>query len=267
METEKDIPVEGKRKSLCGRIAPRFVNALAPMIRQVDEMAHSDFFFMSQVDTRRFGSYLIPGGSGGVVLAVVDSYRVLAVLDPDGDATEPLKVHFPDAMLDAIQPRMISLANQDGVGFQVEAEPKPHSIFISDICTIVALDRDGDKKYGGCIGSWMNNDLGNYIDLASYRAEPADIEFIKRAVHASLENRGGCSALQLNPRLLTPMCEAADRLGAMLDFSFAGDGGAVAIRSLGDVQMFGLIMPASYQPFDHESDITRTILEGSAPCE
>jgi hypothetical protein len=248
-----------KRKVLCGRIAPRFVNALAPMMRQVFDMAHCDFFFMNQVDTRRFGTYLIPAAKG-VILAVVDSYRVLAALDPEGDVTEPLKVHFPDAMLAAIKPRMLTLTNQDGEPFEIEMEPKPHSVFVNDICTIVSLDRQADKKHGGLIGSWMNNDdIAHVIDLSSYRAEIADVDFIRKVIKASVENRGPCPALQVNPRLLKPICEAADSLGVMLEFSFAADNGAIAIRSTGEIELFGLIMPTEYSPLQTESSITRAL--------
>jgi hypothetical protein len=249
-----------ERKMVHARIAPRFVHALAPLIRQVDEMAHSDYFFFNQVNTRSFGSYLIPVEQGGVILAVVDSYRFFAVLDPKGDSTESIKVHFPDPMLDALAPKVVTLSSEDGVPFEVEAEPKADCVLITDILGFVGLDKTAEKKWKGCMGSWLNGDHGNVIDMTSYRAEPANASFIGRVVKSS--DSQPRSALQLNPHLLTPLSEAANRLGVLLDFQFGGEGGPVTLRSRGDVEAFGMIMPVEYEALEKPSAIQAALLNG-----
>lgn len=104
------------------------------------------------------------------------------------------------------------------------------------------LDKEASERYEGSMGTWFNGDHRNMIDSTSYRAETVDVAFISRVVERSLNHTETVSRVQLNPALLKPFTEAANRLGVSIDVTLGGAEDPISIRSSDD-SVYGLIMP------------------------
>jgi hypothetical protein len=230
-----------KKKYLHASVSARVLYALTPLLKHCVELAHSDYAFMSQMQTQHFGCYLLPAEKGVVVIAV-ESATMLAIKDEDGSASEPLKVTFPNEMLDVLAPRVVVLRNENGMPFEVESEPKADRVLCSDGFGIVFLDKQQSKKFDGCLGTWFNGDHGNVIDEGSYRLTPTDAGFIAKVVEGSTTLTGTGRTVALNPWLLAPIAEAARRMGTSYELTLGGESDPVALRSADD-SMFGLLMP------------------------
>lgn len=234
---------EKEKKFMHARVSARVLYALTPLIQQANDLAHSLLAFYNQMDTRRFGCYLLPADEG-ILAVVVQGSVLLAIRDPKGLTSEPLKVNFPDGLLEKVAPRFVSLCTQDGDPFEVESEPKAEFVLCSEGFGIVFLGKEAAEKYeGGAMGTWFNGDHGNMIDSTSYRAETPDITFISKVIErAAATQTQPISAASLNPALLKPITEAACRMGLSVDLAMGGAEDPVTIRSSDD-SMFGLLMP------------------------
>lgn len=238
----KALPTE-ERKRVSASVSAKTINALAPLIRQVAEMTWSDVNFMRQVETRHFGVYLMPVVEG-ILIAVVDNARIVIVRDPKGHASEVIKVHFPTGLLDAIKPRVVELFDENGTAFEVESDPKAGLIFCNELFGMVAIDTEGEKKYKGVLGTWANGDHGNVIDAGSWRAEPADVAFIRNCASKLLkETPAPIKSITINPALLAPICQVAESLWQTpVEFQFTKSG-AVIIRSSAHSALLAFLMP------------------------
>lgn len=232
---------ETKKKFIHAWVSAKVLYALAPFLKQASELVYSDFAFMNQMSTGHFGCYLLPAEKGIAVVAV-EAAAILAIRDEQGQASEPLKLTFPNKMLDALTPRIVTLFNENGMPFEVESEPKADRVLCSDGFGMVFPNKEQQKKLEGCLGTWFNGDHGNVIDQGSYRAERVDAAFISTVVGRSIAKAAAVNTVALNPWLLGPIAEAAQRIGATIECTLGGDTDPVAIRSADD-SMFALLMP------------------------
>lgn len=232
-------------KRLSFTVSAKIINALSPLIHQVQEMKFGEAAFFNQVDTQRFGIYVIPE-SEGVIVAVVDNVRMIAVRDPEGRASEAVRVYFPSGLLDTIKPRLVTLVTEDASSFQIESPPFAHRIFGTEMFGLVSIDAESEAKWKGGLGSWFNGDHGNVRDMSTWRTEAADVSFISHVVGLAKE-RKAAKAIMINPALLAPVADVARALDVTLEIIFADTNGSVVLRSARTNVMWGLIMPLGYQ--------------------
>lgn len=235
---------EKEKRSVHAHVTAANINALAPLIREVQEFAHSEYAHFNQMPTHKFGTYLIPQEKG-VIVAVCDAYRMLAVHDREGVATEPVKVYFPDGLLDKLNPHVVTLANENGSPFDVTCEPKAGLLHITEGFCIVFPDNA--EKYEGSMGTWFNGDHGNFTDGTSFRAEPADVSFLGTKKEVELKST------DFNPYLLTNIFKAADTLGRVVTLDY--DSGVLEISGDG---LCGYVMPC--QRKEPKSDFVKDAL-------
>ena len=236
----EDKETANKKKFIHANVSARVLYALTPLLKQTQEFAHSDYAFFNQMQTQYFGCYLLPADEG-VLVAVVQGALLLAIRDEKGIASEPLKVTFPDEMLDALKPKVVMMWNENGMPFEVEMEPKAERILCSEGFGIVFPNKKETEKLEGSLGTWFNGDHSNVIDTGSYRAEFADVEFIARVVARPIAKTEPVNTVALNPELLTLMTEAAHRMNTAIDVTVGGKDDPIVIRSWDD-SMYGLLM-------------------------
>lgn len=232
---------ETKKKFIHASVSAKVLFALTPLLKQASELAHSDFAFINQMSTEHFGCYLLPAEKG-IAVVVVENAALLAIRDEEGQVSEPLRVTFPNQMLEALAPRMVTLFNENGIPFEVESAPKAVRVLCSDGFGMVFPDKNQSEKLEGCLGTWFNGDHDNFIDEGSYRAARVDAEFISKVVSRTIAQASEVSTVALNPWLLGPIAEAAQRMGTAIECTLSGDSDPVSIRSADD-SMFGLLMP------------------------
>lgn len=243
MEEETEQP---KRKYLNARVSAKVIYALSPLMRRAFEFAHSELAFFNQINTSYLGTYLIPA-EPGLIVAVTDGHRLVALRDPKGFASETMKVNFPDAMLERIVPPDLHLVNENGQAFPVESELKAEVVHCTDIFGMVCPSKEASEKYDGVLGSWMNGDYGNVIDSASYRCEPARVDFISNAISASRKpDTSSASTVNLNLALFEELAIVARRLDILVEVKLQTDG-AVVIRSVPGDELFALVAPCKHE--------------------
>jgi len=234
------------------------LEAMTPLIKEVYDFAFIDYAFMSQMPTELFGTYLIPADKG-VLLVALDSYRCVAVHDPEGHASRPVKVHFPDGLLDAVKAKTVSLVDENGAVFDVACEPLPGPVICNELFAMLA-PKD-IEKWKGTIGTWANEDYLNVIKAESWRAEPFDIKRVWAVLHKSVSGQyEAVGDILLNPSLLGSICHAAQALGVALRFQFSGNEQPVEILSSDGGKMFGFVMPMRETELKPAEHFARTAL-------
>lgn len=275
--TDETKPVTEK-ETLFAHLSAITLEALAPMMREVDKDKWSEVAFFSQTDTRFWGTYIIPADKGVIVL-VVDGNRMLAVHDEEGHASGVLKVYFPDDLLDKAMRRLVELHDENGSPFMAVCEPRPGIVHCTEGFALLFVESDEEAlaklkavqdalevdstatkplkklrkylregKYPGCFGSWFNQDHGNHKRMDSWRLEHADIEFAYKLLELVREAQAEpVREIDLDLTKLSAMSHAAKTLGTAINIKVNGAAQAIEIYSTPDQALFGVLMPCKGQ--------------------
>ncbi|HYE72604.1 MAG TPA: hypothetical protein VEF04_04700 [Blastocatellia bacterium] len=247
-ETEK------KEKPIHATISAKVLDALGPMIKEVQDFIHSEEAFYGQVQRQAFGLHVVPAEKGTIV-AVIDTCRMLAVHDPEGSASEAIRLHLPDDLIDAAAIKQITLRDENDSPFMVDVHPKPHHLFCHNGFGLLLLEKPSDwhkEQYEGVLGSWHNGDTGSTINLDSYRCEPATLKHV-RVMLSKLPSIEAASGAMIDLSKLETMGYAARRLGIPVNLMFAGEKGCIRMYSEHE-GFFGLLMPLGTES---ETDLSK----------
>lgn len=174
--------------------------------------------FLHQINEAHAGIFVFrPEGRGpkdpGVWVAAYDPYRLLAIYDEAGYASSDIRLHLPDAMFEAAAVKKARLTDENGEYFHVAMSPKPARVICTEITGIVTAEGD----YEGTLGGWMTEDIGNVIQIDSYRCNAANgryIDYIQDQLNLLTGDIDVASSqftipTGVNPGLLAPIVHAA----------------------------------------------------------
>jgi hypothetical protein len=234
------------KKRLHATVPAKTIGALADFIREVQDASHSDEVFYSQLSGEMFGLYLIPQAEG-VLCVVTDSIRMAVVREPKGRASAALKVYLPWGMLEASKAKWISIVDENGTSFEVEAEPKPGVVIFDEHFGIVSVEHKEswqEHRFPGCFGSWHNNDHDNVRDMGSYRCEEKDVSWLLGGLDGWRTRKSEpVSDLKIDLRMFGALAKCAEAYGSAYEMRFNGDR-EVVIESA-DGHFFAVLMPLS----------------------
>lgn len=259
-ETVEEVVEDAAKVRLFGSLSAKVLHALAPMICETQDYSHSMEFFCSQTSDKYCATYLVPAKTGAILVAV-DPHRMLAVHDPEGYASCVMRVYFPDTLLNAVEPKTVTLQNENGCGFTVECEPKPKLLTLTDGFGL--LYPENIEKWEGSLGTWFNGDHGNVRASASYRNEPAHVPFMSQLVNANFGDT--TSDVDVDLSKLAPMCHAAKTLGLAVRLTLYA-GKAIRLLSTDGGTFFGVLAPLeTVKDFDPNNHlVTNTLLDPPA---
>lgn len=236
-----------KEKRDSATISAKTIEALTPMIREVNALMWSEEYFARQIPSNYLGTFILPQEKG-ILVAVVDACRILAIHDKEGYATRSLRVHLPDELLNAAQTKRVSLVDENGIVFEVDSQPRPHQVFCVDLFGMVTVEHKQpwqEEAFPGVFGSWHNRDYDNVRDMSSYRFEVASTKHIEDLI-ASLTFAAGYAEAPpyVDLTKLTAFCKAAEQFGLSFKMQFGGEDKPLVFRTEGD-QILGVLMPIS----------------------
>jgi len=222
------------------------------MIREVNDLMWSEEYFARQIPSNYLGTFILPQEKGTLV-AVVDACRILAIHDKEGYATRSLRVHLPDGLLNAAQTKRVSLVDENGIVFEVDAHPRPDKVVCMDIFGMVTVEHKEpwqEEAFPGVFGSWHNRDYDSVRDMSSYRFEVASTKHIENMI-ASLQFASGYAEAPpfVDLTKLTAFCKAAEQFELSFKMQFGGEDKPLVFRTADD-QILGMLMPITSIPDD-----------------
>jgi hypothetical protein len=249
-------------RPLSASVSATVLDALGPMIREVQDFAGSDMAFMSQWDPRKVGTYLIPQEKGTLVL-VLDYCRLLVLRDTEGMATEPIKLYLPDDLLAAAAIKHVRMVGE-GDSFEVEVQPRPGRLVVAgDLAMLTPHCPEEWQKtaFDGLLGTWHNQDHGIVIMADSFRAERVDLAFIGAILRKAYALPSMPTTwVSVDLTRLAAFAHAAKRLNQAFVVGFHADDKhpqpIMTFHSSPGADLFGLLMPLEDRaiPEQHVAD-------------